>query len=570
MDHMRPNWRNCGRSLPGRYLNVLALWLVVMAPSLAWNLWFRHTNVTEHVEFESTTHLALFLAGCLMILIFARRDQSRTLELVDSNEKLRRSIGDYEVAQAQLQHDALHDRLTGLANRTLLMERIGNGLARAARHPNYAFAVLLLDVDHFNVVNDSLGHLVGDQFLVTIARKLENCLRSVDHVSRPGDDSAVARLGGDEFTVFLDDIKDCTSAMRVADRIQNELATPFELGGEILSVTASIGIAMSASGEQQPEDVLREADTAMHRAKMAGRAQHQLFDTTMHAQAIARLHMECDLRSAIERQELVVHYQPILSLPDRRIVGFEALVRWQHPQRGLVAPGEFLPLAVEVGLIVPIGTWVLREACRQLRTWHDRFPGDEPLWVSVNLSGKQFNQPDLLAQVACALDDAGLEGRHLKLEITESEVMGDVKSAIVTLGRLKDLGVSLSIDDFGTGYSSMSYLRRFPLDQLKIDRSFVSDVEVDPVSGEIVHALTDLAHSLGLDVVVEGVETAEQTNFADVVGAEMAQGFYFFEPMDHRAIESLLAARSRELIARGDSSQSLADSIASGGQAPAG
>lgn len=492
-------------------------------------------------------HLGLFLVGCAMILVFARRDQRHATRLADRNVELQRAVGNYERVQAQLQHEAFHDRLTGLANRALFMERVSNGLARATRRPDYAFAVLFLDLDHFKVVNDSLGHLAGDRLLILVARKLEDCLRSLDLVARPGEGSTIARLGGDEFTVFLDDIKDCTNAVRVADRIQKELATPLELDGQTLFAAASIGIAMSTSGHQQPEDVLREADTAMYRAKLAGRACHQVFDTTMHDQAVARLHLETDLRGAIERQELILHYQPIFSLQDRRIVGFEALVRWQHRRRGLMPPGEFIPLAEETGLIVSIGNWVLREACRQARRWQDQFPREEPLRVSVNLSGKEFGQTNLVEQVECALRDAGLEGCHLNLEITESEIMADAKSAIVTLGELKKLGVKLSIDDFGTGYSSLSYLRRFPVDELKIDRSFVCGIDDDPESGEIIRAITELAHSLGLGVVVEGVETAEQTDFSSTAGADWAQGFFFSKPLDRHGMERLLASAGQDL-----------------------
>ncbi|HEV7377977.1 MAG TPA: EAL domain-containing protein, partial [Pyrinomonadaceae bacterium] len=373
-------------------------------------------------------------------------------------------ITDRKRAEDRLLHDAFHDALTGLPNRALFIDHLKLTIARKQRFEDHMYAVLFLDLDRFKVVNDSLGHMIGDQLLVGIARKLETCLRVGD---------TVARVGGDEFTILLEDIKDEIEAISIAERIQKELKTPFNLNGHDVFTTVSIGIAPSSIGYDQPDDILRDADTAMYRAKSLGKARHEVFDKAMHAVAMNLLQLETDLRRAIDRQEFFLQYQPIVALDGFNLCGFEALVRWQHPERGLVSPMDFIPVAEDTGQILPIGHWTLKEACRQMQRWQRRFPLDPPLFISVNLSGKQFTQPDLIEQVTKILQETRLDPRSLKLEITESVVMENIENATEMLKQLRGLGVRLSIDDFGTGYSSLSYLHRFPIDTLKIDRSFV-------------------------------------------------------------------------------------------------
>ncbi|HUQ34480.1 MAG TPA: EAL domain-containing protein, partial [Pyrinomonadaceae bacterium] len=425
-----------------------------------------------------------------------------------------------------------HDGLTGLPNRALFMDHLKLSVERGKRRDDRLFAVLFLDLDRFKVINDSLGHMVGDQLLVGIARRLEICLR-------PGD--TVARLGGDEFTVLLEDLMSVTEAIEVADRLQKALALPFNLNGHEVFTTVSIGIALSSTGYDRPEEVLRDADTAMYRAKMLGKARHEVFDKTMHARAMNLLQMESDLRRAIERKEFVLHYQPIVALETGTIRGFEALIRWQHPERGFVSPGEFIPIAEETGLIIPVGQWVLEEACRQIHEWQEQFPQYPPLQISVNLSGKQFNTPNLIDQVSRVLRETNVEPHSLKLEITESMVMENFETAIEMLNQLRTLGLELSIDDFGTGYSSLSYLHRFPISTLKIDRSFVSRMSDNNENAEIVRTIMMLARSLKMDVVAEGVETTDQLTQLAMLECEYGQGYYFSRPLDVASASTLLA-----------------------------
>ncbi|HJZ11538.1 MAG TPA: EAL domain-containing protein, partial [Acidobacteriota bacterium] len=418
---------------------------------------------------------------------------------------------------------------TGLANRALFMDLLARAIGRARRRADYVFAVLFLDLDRFKIINDSLGHMIGDQLLVEIARRLESCVR-------PGD--TVARLGGDEFTILVEDITDVTDAIHVAERIQHVLRKPFNLGGQEIFTSASLGIAMSAPNYDRPEEILRDADTAMYRAKTLGKSRHQVFDTGMHARAVALLHLETDLRRALERHEFRVHYQPTVSLKTGKLTGFEALLRWQHPERGLVLPAEFIPNAEETGLIIPIGQWVLREACRQMRQWQSESQID--LTISVNLSGRQFNQHDLVQKISDVLEETELSPYHLILEITESMLMENPESARAMLAELKMLNVDLHIDDFGTGYSSLSYLHHFPIDSLKIDRSFVSRMGSDL---EIIKSIVNLAHNLRMRVIAEGVETQQQCDQLRALHCEAAQGFLFSKPVDHKRAQVLLAAR---------------------------
>jgi diguanylate cyclase (GGDEF)-like protein len=456
------------------------------------------------------------------------RVAERTAQLVKANDELTKEVSERKQIEEQLRHNAFHDGLTDLANRALFMDHLQLALARAKRHEDYQFAVLFLDLDRFKVINDSLGHIVGDKLLVGIARRLETAMR-------PGD--TVSRLGGDEFTVLLDDLRDTGEARTVAERLLRELAMPYNLGGHEVFITVSIGIAISATNYQRPEEMLRDADTAMYRAKQLGKARYEVFNQAMHTRAMDMLELERDLRWAVERQELFLQYQPIVSLSTGGLRGFEALVRWQHPQRGLIPPTKFIPIAEETGLIIPIGQWVLKEACRQMRRWQELSSTDELLTINVNLSGKQFMQPDLLEQIQGVLQEIGLDPRSLKLEITESVVMDNIETATRTLEQLRALGVELSIDDFGTGYSSLSYLQRFPVSTLKVDRSFISRITESAGTAEIVRTIMKLAQTLGMDVVAEGVETEQQRAQLRTLECEFGQGYYFARPMDREAAE---------------------------------
>jgi diguanylate cyclase (GGDEF)-like protein/PAS domain S-box-containing protein len=427
-------------------------------------------------------------------------------------------VTERKVAEELLLHNALHDTLTGLPNRSLLLDRVGLALRRRTRRGR-GCAVLCLGLDGFKVINESLGHPVGDLLLQGVARRLEQTLRSAD---------TVARLGADVFAVLVDETRTPTEARMVADRVHEALAAPFTLDGRTVFATASIGIA--AAGEDAAADaLLRDAETAMYRAKGRGRARSEMFDAGMQAAALQRLHLETDLRGAVERGEFALLYQPVVSLADGRIAGFEALVRWRHPARGVLQPAEFIPAAEETGLIVPLGRWVLREACRQMRDWNRRYGA--ALSVNVNLSPRQFGDSGLAADVADALRETELPAAFLKLEITENLLMGDAGGAASTLEELKTLGVELCIDDFGIGYSSLSYLHRFPIDTLKIDRSFITRLGGDGQSDQIVRTIVVLAQTLNLRAVAEGVETPDQADRLRAMGCEYAQGFRFSHPV---------------------------------------
>ena len=424
--------------------------------------------------------------------------------------------------QERLRHDALHDQLTGLSNRALFMDRLERSFARLKRHPNALFAILFLDFDHFKNINDSLGHLAGDQILQEIARRLEECLR-------PGD--TVSRFGGDEFALLLEEVKDLADAIYVAERVQNALRQPFQLSTQQVFSSASIGIALGHGGYERAEDLLRDADMAMYHAKQRGKARHEVFDAEMHTSAVALLQLETDLRWAIERDEFRLHYQPIVELNGGTIVGFEALIRWQHPQRGLVAPAEFIPIAEETGAIVAMGRWVLRQACAQLARWQAEVGAQTPLSMSVNLSNKQFSQPDLTEIIETTLRKTGVAPANLKLEITESALMENAQTVTNRLLELRKLGIKLGLDDFGTGYSSLSYLHRFPLDTLKIDRSFVARLLEEGENREIVRTIVTLGKNLGMDVVAEGIEEARQLDDLRGLNCPHGQGYLFARPL---------------------------------------
>ncbi len=433
------------------------------------------------------------------------------------------------------------DVLTSLPNRVLFLDRLVRCIEYAQRRNDFSYAVLFIDLDGFKVVNDSLGHAVGDRLLVEVARRLEQSVRHSDSVGRAGKslnpDSAehtVARLGGDEFTVLLPDVRDVADSTRVAQRVLETLRKPFVLDGREVYVTASIGVVVSATGYVAAEDVLRDADTALYRAKALGKSRFELFDEVMRDRAIARLQMETDLRRAIERQEFRLYYQPLVRLDGNALVGFEALLRWQHPDLGLLLPEAFIPLAEETGLIVPLGRWVLREACRQLAAWRDHGCAVDDFWIGVNLSSREFQQADLVEYVRTALSDYSLEGRQLEIEITESTAMENADAVVGRLVQLKASGVSLSIDDFGTGYSSLGYLHRFPIDRLKIDRSFVARMlECGDEDGTpIVRAILALAQHIGIDVVAEGIEHRSQQEMLRALKCHLGQGYLFSRPAD--------------------------------------
>jgi diguanylate cyclase (GGDEF)-like protein/PAS domain S-box-containing protein len=432
--------------------------------------------------------------------------------------------------EEQLVHDALHDSLTGLPNRGLFMDRLERAIAYARRRPRHRFAVIFLDLDRFKVVNDRVGHVGADGVLTELARRLEGCVRAGD---------SVARLGGDEFALLVQDVDDPSV---VAQRILQELQRPFEVAGQQLLVSASMGIAISSTGFSRPEDALRDADAAMYRAKARGRARYEIADAELHARSLAQLEMESQLREAVDGGELRLHFQPVVVMETRELVGFEALVRWQHPVDGLRAPDDFIPLAEQTGIIMALGRWALREGCRQMQAWRDAYPGAAGLWLSVNLSSRQFLHPQLEEEIHAALAESGFPPDRLRLEITESVILDDAAAVGLILHRLRDAGIRVAIDDFGTGYSSLSYLHRLPLDTLKIDRSFVHQMHADPTLEAVIQTVISLSGSLRLDTVAEGVETDEESAALQRMGCRIGQGFLFSHPLDPDAAGRVLAA----------------------------
>lgn len=443
-------------------------------------------------------------------------------------------ISERKSSEEKLLRNAFFDNLTGLPNRSLFMDRLQRVVEHSKRYNKYSAAVLFLDLDRFKMVNESLGHFKGDRLLVEVARRLQGCLRQSD---------TVARLGGDEFSILLDETNGMHSAVHVAERIHEVLAEPFVIDGNELTTSASIGIALSDVRYNDPEDLLRDADTAMYRAKALGKSCHEVFDIGMHDQAVGLLRMENDLRRALQRQELRVHYQPIVEINEGKITGFEALVRWQHPEHGLINPAKFIALAEETGLIVPLGEWVLAEACRQMSVWHQQLPDMSHLTISVNLSSKQFSQSNLIPSIERVLETSGLNSSRLKLEITESILMENAELATSMLRQIKEMDVQLSMDDFGTGYSSLSYLHRFPMDILKVDRSFISRMEDKNEETEIVRTIITMAQNLGLHVTAEGVETHAQWEQLKHLGCHSAQGYLFSRPLDSTKATSFLNTR---------------------------
>ena len=455
--------------------------------------------------------------------------------LKESYAELHRQIQERVDAEQRLVHDALHDALTGLPNRVLFLDRLDQLFQAGRRAPEQGCAVLFLDVDRFKVVNDSLGHLIGDQLLAAVGRRIATSLRTCD---------TVARLGGDEFGVLVTDIHGLGGALHAAQRILAELERPFLVEGNEIFARASIGIALRSERHERPEQVLRDADVAMYQAKMKGRGCCEVFDAEMHASVVERLGLEADLRRAVEHgEELLLHYQPIVELEGGGLVGVEALVRWRHPRRGLLSAADFVPLAEESGMILPIGEWVLERACRQLRAWRERDPAFEKLVLSINLSGRQFRQADVVARMAAIFERTGVDPASVALELTETTIMENMDSAAEKLARLRAMGTQVQIDDFGTGYSSLSYLHRFPVTAVKMDRSFVARLPAHGESEELVRAVLSIADSLRLKVVAEGIESDAQLARLSELRCLYGQGYLFARPMPAEELEGWMAAR---------------------------
>ena len=463
----------------------------------------------------------------------------RTAELQRQKDNLEHEVTVRRQSEEQLRHGILHDRLTGLCNRELLVDRLDRCLVHTRRHDDYKFGVLFLDIDRFKEINDSLGHAIGDKLLIAVADRLETCVRKSDTVARAASNT-VARIGGDEFVILLDGLKQWSDAAIVAQRIQEEISQPFKFPGHEVFTTASIGISTSELAYELPDDLLRDADAAMYHAKASGKARHEVFNHRMHAEAMARIELGNDLRRAVENDEFLTYYQPIVALDTGRISGFEVLVRWEHPTRGLVSPLEFISRAEETGLIVTLGHRVLNRACRQLRQWRDDLDIDPLLSVSVNVSKRQAADPSLVQEVEKVLDSTGIPGSCLKLEITESVIMSNPDSIAKLLGQIKKLGVQIHMDDFGTGYSSLSCLHRFPIDLLKIDREFMGLMDGNREYTGVVHTLVVLAHNLNMEVTVEGVENQEQLSQLLALDSDYAQGFYFSKPVSAEQAQQLL------------------------------
>ncbi len=497
------------------------------------------TNVAAHLEglapYLESEHRVLHADGTYRWMLV------RGVAVRDAAARAHRMAG----SLTDITEGKVSDPLTGLPNRVLFLDRLGQSMERARRQGSVS-AVLFVDLDRFKLVNDSLGHEAGDRFLAAIASRLERSVRTVDTVARVNSEVTVARIGGDEFTILLEHVKHASDAIRVAERIQHCLKQPFELDGRHLFTSASIGIATSETAYSNAQDLLRDADTAMYRAKALGKARCEVFDVRMREAAIARLALETDLRRAIERNEFELHYQPIISLATGKLAGFEALVRWRHPERGLVSPEHFIGVAEETGLIVPLGSWVLHRACTQMSEWHRAHPSSDALTMHVNLSARQFVHPNLATEIAEILQETGLPASSLNLEITESAVIENPESVIELLGTLKALGLRISIDDFGTGHSSLSYLHRFPIDALKIDRSFVSAMTVE--QSKIIQAIVALAQALHLEVIAEGIETLDQLSRLSQLGSDGGQGYLFAAALSAPNAESVLA-RSQDMIA---------------------
>ncbi len=550
-------------SRPDRLLFRIAFYVIVLAWVIL-GLYFFHLlkgpdrDILSHflsreqsgIKFRALILLAPFVLTIIGYLINERAKlfermllaekelRQRSGELAKINELLARENVERKKAEEQLAQEAFNDSLTGLPNRALFTDHLQNSLARKKRYPDYMFAVLFIDVDRFKAINDSVGHLVGDQLLIMLSERIRRHVRASD---------TVARFGGDEFAVLLDDIKEGMYADNFANRLQDEMRLPFSVSGHEVFVTVSTGIVLSNLDDySRPEELLRDADSAMYHAKARGKACYVVFDSTMHAEATMTLRLETDLRKAVQRKEFSVYYQPIVSLEDNKVIGFEALLRWRHPEFGVLCPAEFIVVAEDTGLIVPIGEWVIHESCRQMGAWQKQFSWCRGLTVNVNISSKVFFQPDFHGTIEKILKDTCLEGCCLRLEIKEKMLMDHPEEAATLIRRLKDLGVLFDVDDFGSGYSALNYLRHFQIHGLKIDTSFINALSFDKHNAEIVKTIISLGHSFNLDVIAEGVETPEQLEIFRSVNGRHAQGFYLFTPMDSKSVEDLLQRSNAE------------------------
>ena len=471
--------------------------------------------------------------------------KNRTLELETANQKLaiinsqlQEKIVENQNIAKKLLFDALHDGLTGLPNRSLFMKRVQDALDKSKCDLEYKFAILFIDLDRFKIVNDSLGHLIGDRLLIACARRLQKCLVNQD---------IVGRIGGDEFAILLEKINDLHDAIAIADKIEAEFKKPFKLGTHMVTTTASIGIVLGSREYQQSSELLRDADTAMYRAKEGGKARSEIFNEQMHIQAIQRLELENDFRQALITNQFTLFYQPIIRLIDGKVEGFEALVRWHHPTKGLISPNDFIPIAEETGLILPLGEWILNEACHQLSTWQNKFPNSPNININVNITVNQLKDPDFLATIDRILVQNKVPGSSIKLEITESMLMHDSEEMMNLLSQIKTRQIKLCIDDFGKGFSSLSYLPRFPIDILKIDRSFVSFMNCDENNFEVVRTIISLAHTLGIKIVSEGIEKITQLEQLQSLGSEFGQGFLFSRPLNPESAELMIASNTVQL-----------------------
>ena len=526
-----PRWKEMLGLTNGEVSTTIEEWFARVAPEdvtdLRKALDSHLEGATSHFEHE---HRMLDAAGHAIWVL------SRGIAVRDSSGRPYRMAGSltnitaHKEAEQRLLHDAVHDALTQLPNRVLFLDHLGLAMEQSRRRKT-GVGVLFVDVDRFKNINDSLGHEVGDKLLVELARRIAGILR-------PGD--TVARLGGDEFAVLLTEIQGVSDATRVVERLLEAIRERLLIDQHEVFTSASIGVAISSPSYQRPEDILRDADTAMYRAKAAGRNGYQVFDQTMHQSVVALLKLETELRRAVEHQQFVMHYQPIVSLANSRIVGFEGLVRWNHPERGLIHPARFIAVAEETGLIVPLGWWALEQACHQGARWQKRFPMSPPLYMSVNVSGKVVMQPDMFDRVTRMLEASGFEPSSLRLEITENVIMDHGDAALAKLSQLHGLGIQFSVDDFGTGYSSLSYLQRFAYDTLKIDRSFVAGIDQERDATAIVKTIVALAQMLKINVVAEGVETASQFKRLRELGCPHAQGFWFSKAVATPDAEELL------------------------------
>ncbi|MHC5022998.1 MAG: putative bifunctional diguanylate cyclase/phosphodiesterase [Planctomycetota bacterium] len=472
-----------------------------------------------------------------------RMVERRTTELSETNRQLQSEIAERKAVEERLRYDAIHDTLTNIHNRAFLMQELDRCIRDCRRDSSRAFAVLFLDIDNFKIINDSLGHGQGDQVLVTVAERLTTCVRSLDTVIRATGDTT-ARLGGDEFVILLEGIRSNIDPIVVAERIRDTLERPMTVGDRDLMISTSIGIAISEGAYENAEELLRDADAAMYHAKAYGKARYAVFNKDMHDEAVARLQMETDLHTALERNQFHLLYQPIVNLDTGLVRGFEALLRWDRPGYGTVLPSEFIPVAEERGLILPIGRWVLEQACRQLRTWIEESGPDCPLLISVNLSKRQIVEPGLVGDVRRILETTGLDGAQVCLEVTESGIMESSYAIVDVLTELRDLGVQLHMDDFGTGYSSLSRLHHYPLDVLKIDRAFVNTMTRNRDYAAVINAIMTVAHNLDLKVTAEGVETAEQVALLQSLECDYAQGYYFAMPLAVHEAATIIGSRT--------------------------